>query len=54
MWSKGNTTKNGEQTIGFSFTTMLPTPVGLVKGFLANNNVRKLEHPPYSPNLVPA
>jgi len=26
----------------------------LVKGFLANNNVRKLEHSPYSPNLAPA
>jgi hypothetical protein len=26
----------------------------LIKGFLANNNVRKLEHSPYSPNLAPA
>jgi hypothetical protein len=26
----------------------------LFKCFLANNNVRKLEHLPYSPNLAPA
>jgi transposase len=31
-----------------------PYRLALVKGFLANNNVRKRERPPYSPNLAPA
>jgi transposase len=31
-----------------------PNRSDLVKCFLANNNLRKLEHPPYSPNLGPA
>jgi len=30
------------------------TPVGLVKDFLAKNNVTTLEHPPYFPALAAA
>jgi len=30
------------------------TPVGLVKDFLAKNNVTTLKHPPHSPDLAPA
>ena len=53
MWSKGNTAENGEQKASPSRQCSLHRLV-LVKGFFVNNNVRKLEHPPYSPNLAPA
>jgi hypothetical protein len=45
--------KNGEQTVGFSFSTILQHTVRfLVKDFLANNNVTILEHPPQSRGLA--
>jgi len=53
MWSKGNTAENGEQKFAPS-RQCTPRRSALVKGFLANKNVRKLEHPQYSPNLAPA
>ena len=54
MLSERNAPKNGEPTVGFSFTTMLKQNGRvLVKDFLANNNVTVLEHPPHSPALVP-
>jgi hypothetical protein len=54
MWSKGNSPKNGEPTVGVSFTTVLSTLVGFGQDFLANNNVTTLEIYPHSPDLTPA
>jgi transposase len=55
MRSDGNAPKNGEPTVGFSFTTMLKQNGRvLVKDFLAKNSMMILGHPPYSPDLIPA
>jgi hypothetical protein len=54
MWSKGNAPKNGESSVGVSFTTTLSTLVGFGQDFLANNNVTILDIHPYSPDLTPA
>jgi hypothetical protein len=68
MRLEGNALKNGEPTVGFSFTdtlhyttlhyttlhyTTLYQSVS-VKDFLANKNVKTLEHSTHSPDLVPA
>jgi hypothetical protein len=45
--------KNGKSTIGFSFTTMLQHTGRFWSRILAKNNVTTLEHPPYSPDLIP-
>jgi len=55
MRSDGSAPKNGEPTVGFSFTTMLKQNGRvLVKDFLAKNSMMILGHPPYSPDLIPA
>jgi len=56
MPSEGNTSKNGEPTVRFSFTKNVPAHQSvLVKNFLANKHLwQTSEHPPYSPDLAPA
>jgi len=55
MQSEGNAPKNGEPTVGFSFTTLPAAHRSvLVKDVLAKSNVTTLEHPPYSADLGPA
>jgi hypothetical protein len=51
---KETSRKNGETIVGFSFKTMLQhTGRFWSKDFLAEKNVTTMEHPPYSPELVP-
>jgi len=52
MPSEGNTPKNGEPTVCFSFTKNAPAHQSvLVKNFFANKHLRQTpEHPPYSLN----
>jgi transposase len=56
MQAEGNTAKNGEPTVRFSFMKNAPAhQSGLVKNFLANKHLLQTpEHPPYSPDLAPA
>jgi len=52
VWRKSP--KNGEPKTGFSFASVPAHQSGLVKDFLAKNNVTTLEEPPYYPDLSPA
>jgi len=55
MQSEGNAPKNGEPTVGFSFTKMLRhTGLCWSRISMTENNVTTLEHPPYSPDLAAA
>jgi hypothetical protein len=45
MRSEGNAPKNGEPTVGFSFTIMLHHTCRFGQGFLVKKNVTTLEHP---------
>jgi len=49
MRTEGNAPKNGEPTVGFSFTTMLQH-TGRFWSRISEQ--RTIEHPPYSPNLA--
>jgi hypothetical protein len=50
MRTEENATKNGEPTVGFSFTTMLQSV--LIKNFLEKIEVTTLEHPEHSRDLA--
>jgi hypothetical protein len=54
MRSEGNAPKYGEPSVGFCFTTMFQHAGRFGQGFLTNNDVTKVNHPPYSPSLSPA
>jgi len=55
MRSEGNAPKNGESSSWFSRHDNAPAHQWvLVKDFVTTNNVAKLEHPPYSPDLAAA
>jgi hypothetical protein len=55
MQSEQNTPKKMEnQQSVFPSRQYSSTPVGFGQGFLSKNNVTKLEHPPYSPDLAEA
>jgi hypothetical protein len=54
MLSEGNAAKNGEPTVGFSFTTMLHHTRRFRSRISYKNGVTTLEHPPYTPDLAEA
>jgi hypothetical protein len=54
MRSEGKARNSGEPTVGFCLTTMLQHTGRYGQTFLSNNNVAKVNHPPYSPNLSSA
>jgi len=54
MRPEGNALKNRESTVHFSFTTMLQHTGRFWSRILAKNNVKTLEHLPYSPDLLSA
>jgi len=53
MMSEVNAQKYGEPRVCFCFTTMFQHTGRFGQGFLANNNVTKVNRPPNSPNLSP-
>jgi hypothetical protein len=54
MGSEGNALNNGESTVHFSFMAMLQHTSQFWSRILAKNNVKTLEHLPYSHDLAPA
>lgn len=55
MESDENAPKNGQQTNGFFYTTMLHHPALIVRNYLATHSVTTLKHPRlYSANLAPS
>jgi len=54
MRSEGNAPKNGEATVGFSFTICPSTPVGSGQGFLNQKQCDSTGAFPYSSDLASA
>jgi len=54
MRSEGNTPKNGEANVHFSFTIRSSTPVGFGQGFLSQEQCNNTGAFPHSPDLAPA
>jgi hypothetical protein len=54
MQSEGNSPKNGEAIVGFSFTICSITPVGFGQGFLSQEQCNTTGAFPYSPDLAQA